>query len=137
MLKNQENQKSHAPSLTALVVEDQKPNMNYILYLLDKMNISYIEASSGEEALKKIEGSRFDLMLLDINLGEKMSGIDLLQELRFIKQYESIPAVAVTAYYSGRKKQELIDNGFNGYVAKPFSQDDLRNAIKAFFGLDG
>ena len=126
---------SQSPIMKALVVEDNIPIMNYLLFLLKKLNISAISANSGEEALEVLNNQHIDVMLLDISLGTQMSGIDLLHKLRKKEEYHNTPAVAVTAYYSGKSK-ELIDSGFDQYLAKPFTQDQLKDILTQYIPLD-
>jgi len=122
--------------ITALVVEDNIPNMNYILLLLKKFKISAIQAYSGEDALQVINNRHIDIMFLDINLGVGMSGIDLLKKLREKKEYQDTPAVAVTAYYGDDKGKEFLDYSFDLYLAKPFNQDQLKDVLNMYVKLE-
>ena len=126
---------SQSPVTKVLVVEDNIPNMNYLLFILKKLNIPAVSAYSGEEALEVLNNQHIDVMLLDIHLGKQMSGIDLLHELRKKEVYQNTPAVAVTAYYS-RISKELIDSGFDQYLAKPFSPDQLKDILDQYIPLE-
>jgi len=116
--------------IKALVVEDDPANMNYILFMLKKLGITAISAFSGKEALEKISNAVIDILLLDINLGDSMSGIDLLTLLRQQDAFKTIPAIAVTAYHQDEKL--FIKAGFNTLLTKPYSKEELKNVLNKY-----
>jgi len=116
--------------IKALVVEDDPASMNYLLFLLKKWHISAIPAFSGEEALEKISNEAIDILFLDINLGDSMSGIDLLTLLRLQDAFITVPAIAVTAYH--RDKNLLIGAGFNALLTKPYNSKMLINILNKY-----
>ena len=80
-----------------------------------------------EEALEvtRQDQNAFDLLILDINLGNGRTGTDLLEELRRREEYVHVPAAAVTAYALPEDRGHLLDAGFDAYLAKPFLPVDL------------
>ncbi len=119
--------------LTLLVVEDNPANMNYLLFLLKKMNLAAVKAATGEEALILMKNKTVDGALLDINLGHGMSGIELMQILRREKRFAKIPIIAVTAYYGGGLHEELLEQGFTDYLCKPFKYNELKEMLAKYF----
>jgi len=119
--------------LTFLVVEDNPANMNYLLFLLKKLNMEAVKASTGEEALNLVKNETVDGALLDINLGHGMSGIELMQTLRREERFAKIPMIAVTAYYGGGLHEELLEQGFTDYLCKPFKFDELKEMLAKYF----
>jgi CheY-like chemotaxis protein len=89
---------------------------------------SRIAANSGEQALGLIEGKKVDLALLDVNLGQGMDGIELSKILRFSASCRNIPIIAVTAYYD---KPYFIHHGFDDFIQKPYTYDQLINVINS------
>jgi CheY-like chemotaxis protein len=113
-----------------LVVEDNPANMAYIMFMLNKLNVEVLKAASGEEALTLIEKVQIKGGLLDIHLGDGMSGVTLMEKIRKIEGYTELPLIAVTAFYAGEMSKELIKKGFNDYLAKPYKFDQLLEILK-------
>lgn len=111
-----------------LSVEDDSDTRLLLKHLLgETYDITF--AHSAKEALDAIESAPFDLLLVDINLGEEKTGTELLHIVRNREELAEIPAVALTAYSMPGDREELLDEGFDGYVGKPFSKEDLLEAI--------
>lgn len=85
-----------------------------------------------DDALQKTKQSNFDLLLVDINLGEELTGVDLLQILRERDNYLDTPMIALTAYAMPGDYQRFIKLGFDAYVSKPFTRSELFEVIDAF-----
>ncbi len=117
---------------TVLVVEDNPANMKYIMFILKRLKINVVEAYSGEEAQKLIASGEYDCMLLDINLGEGISGLDLMKIIRKKERYKNTPIVAVTAYFGDTYRTELIDKGFTDYLSKPYVMDQLKSILEKY-----
>lgn len=86
-------------------------------------------ASTVDEALDILDEETFDLLLLDINLGPGKNGADLLHMARDRHDSVTLPAVALTAYAMPGDREDLLDEGFDAYVSKPFTQTELNEAI--------
>src|SRR5690606_27188505 len=69
-------------------------------------------------------GGDFDLALLDIQMPED-SGYDALQLLRKKKEYQDLPAFAITANVFAKEKEKLEEVGFDGLILKPFKKKEL------------
>ena len=111
-----------------LVVEDNVDTQELILLILqDKYKVSL--ASSTEEALEITDSQTFDIILMDLNLGGKETGFDLLRELRKKPFYDQVPVLAVSALPIGVIRKQLIQVGFSGYIAKPFTRARIMDAI--------
>lgn len=88
-------------------------------------------APGVEEALRAIDSEKsFDLFLLDINLGRGPSGTELLRKIRDRKEFGEVPAIALTTRAAPGDRQDLLEKGFDGYVAKPFAKEDLTETIE-------
>lgn len=80
------------------------------------------EASDGEMALNKVMSTKYDLVLLDVNM-PKMSGLEALKQ---IKAYDnSIIVVVLTAYSNVKDAVEAVRQGAYNYLEKPIKSDDL------------
>ena len=113
-----------APTPRVLIVEDERTIQALYRYMLR----GYFDieiASSVDEGLQAAARTRFDLFLLDINLGEDRTGVDLLQLLRALPGYAQTPAVACTAYTMPEERARILRSGFDNYQSKPFSREQL------------
>lgn len=117
------------PRARILIVEDSAPIRMLLHHLLCK-RFEVQLANSVDSALQRAGSEHFDLFLLDINLGEDRTGVDLLGLLREMPGYRATPAVACTAYAGPRYREKFLANGFNEYVDKPFSRPILLSAIE-------
>ncbi len=116
--------------LHILTVEDNPDTQTLLRYMLQPhFTLSF--SSHVDDALEQAREHTFGLFLLDINLGEQRTGIDLLHLLRQRPGYEHTPALALTAYAMPGDRERFLDAGFNGYISKPFTRRELLNAIEA------
>ena len=114
-----------------LIVEDN-PHMQLLLQHLLQPHFDLALVERVEEALYLASRQHFDLLLLDINLGgEQRSGLDLLDDLRRTTANETTPAVACTAYARHSDREHFLAHGFDHYVAKPFTREQLYKTIEA------
>ena len=117
---------------SVLVVEDN-PTMRSLLKRVLKTKYQVETASCVDEALRLAQERPFDALMLDINLGEPRTGIDLLQMLRQMPAYREVPAVACTAYWGLGDRKRLLEAGFDEYVDKPFTKEQLHEALERVF----
>ena len=118
-----------------LVVEDQEDNRQIIRDLLSATDYEIMEAESGEEALEAVAKQRPDLILMDIQL----PGIDGYEATRLIKAdpaLRSIPIFAVTSYALSGDEAKSRAAGCDGYLAKPFSLQQVLDAVQNFLPLE-
>lgn len=115
-----------APHL--LVVEDNPDTQLLLRYLL-RPHFDAEIVSHVDDALEVAAKQDFDLLVLDINLGEDRTGIDLLQELRLNDTYKSTPALALTAYAMPGDRERFQGAGFTEYISKPFTRKELYETL--------
>ncbi len=113
---------------SVLVVEDNHLDMLVIKVLLEKHFSLYI-VSSGEEALVAAAEFEFDLVLLDINLGDNlMDGIKVMQLLREGKKTKDLKIYAVTAY--AENIDYYLESGFNNVLTKPVIKEEIFDILQ-------
>ncbi len=118
---------TEAPHL--LSVEDN-PDTRLLLKHLLEPDYQVTFASTVEEALDLLgSGPSFDLLLIDINLDGQREGTELLRLTRKRDDLDGAPAIAVTAYAMPGDEEELLRGGFDGYVGKPFTADELTGVV--------
>lgn len=110
-----------------LAVEDNPDTQTLLRYLLRQFDV--VLASHVGDALQTAATTAFDVFVLDINLGERQTGIDLLHNLRAMALHRDTPALALTAYAMPGDRDRFLKAGFDAYVSKPFTRNELLEAI--------
>ena len=113
-----------------LVVDDEAPIRNLISFSLQRQPYHVVEAADGNEALRRIQQSKPDLILLDWMLPD-MSGIELIKSLRQDALYGNITIIMLTARAEEENKLRGFKAGADDYVTKPFSPKELAARIEA------
>lgn len=114
--------------LTILTVEDNPDTQTLLRYMLQQ-HFRLAFSITVENAVELAKETTFDLFILDINLGEQRTGIDLLHLLRSMPDYPDTPAIALTAYAMPGDRERFLDEGFNGYISKPFTRRELLSTV--------
>ena len=102
-----------------LVVDDDLPSRKLIETFIGKY-YSLVFARTAAEAIETAKEGGFSLVLMDINLGRDMSGIDVVKIIKQYEGFEEIPIIAVTAFAMLGDKEEFIKAGCTHYISKPF-----------------
>lgn len=118
-----------------LYVENDPASVILLKRILSKEFV-FDSANTDKEAIEKVEENQFDLILMDINLNCDMNGEDLMRLLRRIPNTSKIPIFAVTTRAFGNEGERLLDEGFNGYFAKPYDTENLIKSIKFYLKVD-
>ncbi len=115
---------------TVLVVEDTASEQDLIVNYMVESGYTVIRATNGQEALKKIEGKKPDVVITDLVM-PGMSGLELCRSLKKNNETKDVPIVACTS-----KNQELdklwgMKQGIDVYLTKPFSREDILRAVRS------
>jgi CheY-like chemotaxis protein len=129
---------SHPPDLRGLrilVAEDNLTNQTILRQLLAKMQADAVFVADGVAALERLEGERFDIALIDIEM-PRMSGLQVMQAVR--RRTDAVarmPLVALTAYVLRDNREAIYDAGADGILGKPISSGpDFGRAILRYAG---
>lgn len=112
-----------------LIVEDNFVNIQILKEFLSNNFILEI-ARNAEIALKLLGEIRFDLILMDINLGKGINGLELTEIIKSKEVYKNVPIIGMTGYYLQEETDKLKSKGFNLFLFKPFNRNELINSIK-------
>ena len=112
---------------TILIVDDEKPIVDILVYNLQKEGYNTLEANDGQAAVDVALAEKPDLNLLDIML-PKMDGLAACKRIR---QYLNVPILMLTAKDEEVDKIVGLELGADDYVTKPFSVRELMARIKA------
>ena len=83
-------------------------------------------ADNAPEAFELIESKQPDVALLDINLGTEVDGLDIAKSLN--EKYQ-LPFIFITAFSSKQTQEKISALNPNGYLVKPFENEDLEAAL--------
>ncbi|MBS4068559.1 MAG: PAS domain S-box protein [Sulfurimonas sp.] len=101
-----------------LLVEDNEENQQIVKELLDRVGVEVSVANNGEEALKKVDDTLFDVILMDCQM-PIMDGYKATRVLRQDKHMMTMPIIAMTANVMQSDKDECAKAGMSDFVAKP------------------
>lgn len=108
-----------------LVVDDMASMRGVICALLKNLGHTNLEqAEDGSQALNKLRTDDYDLVISDWNM-PKISGIELLKEIRKDEKLRKIPVLLVTAETKLENIKEAIQSGVTDFIVKPFTQQSL------------
>ena len=110
-----------------LVVDDEPQIRRVLRATLTSKGYEVVDARTGEEALEALRDSRFNLVLLDIN----MPGIGGLETCREIRASSEVSIIMLTVHDAEADKVAALDAGADDYVTKPFSTPELLARIRA------
>ncbi len=114
--------------INILVVEDESIVAKDIQNSLKKLGYSVMGTTpSGEQALKLMEETQPDIVLMDIMLKGSISGIEAAAQIK--KKYD-IPVIYLTAYADENTLNKAKVTEPHGYIIKPFKEVDLHTAIE-------
>jgi len=117
------------PGLRVLQVEDNETNRRVVNGILRRMGCEVVNAGDGLEALAAIQGSAFDLIIMDRHMPE-LNGIEATKRIREMPKPTSlVPIVGVTASAAEAEIKACLDAGMNACLSKPLNARDLRDAI--------
>ena len=120
-------------SETILVVEDNETICNLVKRKLSKLNYNIITATNGIDALKLYEDMQDEIKLVLTDLVmPRMGGLELSKKL--ISKTPSLKIIALSGYPLGSKMKDLTDAGIIECIQKPFSSQDLVQAISKALG---
>lgn len=116
----------HLYQKVILVVDDEEFNRLLLKSVLSKFGCKVIEARNGNEAVEITKTQHCDLILMDLNMPEK-DGLTACKEIRSFDQ--EVPILVSTAIMEEEKISWYLNEGFSGFVYKPFTEKELLEAI--------
>jgi len=119
-----------------LVVEDSVSMRSFVRSALESdsrssAGLDVVEASSGFEALRLLPRGPYDLVITDINMPD-INGLELISFMRRNELHKDTPVLIISTQSSERDRARGLSLGANGYLIKPFSQEDLQNEVWRF-----
>ncbi len=116
------------PQRTIMIVEDDPDIMHLLTYTLSESGYRVVQAYGGEDALRKVKKARPDLILTDLAM-PRMSGVEIIHQIKKDRDTQHIPIVAVTAFMWDGIAQSAGQVGVDGFIAKPFTPKQLLGEV--------
>ncbi len=120
-----------------LVIEDEIEILNNIKFILESKGYSVITAKDGREALNKIlktqaEQIELNLIVTDIHM-PGLSGLGVIENIKALDI--DVPILIVSGFVTKELKESLIRKGCEDWLEKPFSRQQLTEAVKRMLKL--
>ena len=131
--KNTSEETFIAKNAKVLVVDDNAVNLKVAAGIFSKYEINISVATCGADSIKKIEDEKYDLILMDMVMPD-MSGGDVLKAIRAKEDnyYKEVPFIALTAQNGANVRGEMLELGFQEYLAKPIRKRYLEKCLLEF-----
>ncbi|MCQ4165040.1 HAMP domain-containing protein [Tahibacter harae] len=113
-----------------LVVDDDVRNIFALSSVLERHGLNVITASTGQEAIARLQGGNdIALVLMDIMMPE-MDGYETTRAIREDAQFRSLPIIALTAKAMKGDREKCLEAGASDYLAKPVNTDQLLSVLR-------
>lgn len=124
----------NVPLPLVLLVEDQEYNLELIEIYLEGI-CETDRALDGLSAVKMAFARKYDAILMDVNLGPGMDGLEASGKIKAIKGYENTPIIAVTGYSTAAEKEHILSQGCTHYLSKPYNRNSLVTIVRESLGI--
>ncbi len=118
---------------TVLVVEDNYIAQTVAKALLTQLSCTVDIAPNGIDALELCKKNHYDLIFMDIGLGEDMDGYEVTRRIRMSStELKNTPIIALTAHGSDENRQRCVESGMDAVLTKPLTQAHAIDILKSF-----
>ncbi len=114
-------------SARVLIVDDDPAIRDGCAQVLTRRGYECVEAATGAEALRLLDESDFDLVLVDLKMPD-INGLDLISSIR--QRDTLLPIVMITAYGTIQNAVEAMRLGANDFLPKPFDPEELLMVVQ-------
>jgi twitching motility two-component system response regulator PilH len=114
-----------------LIVDDSQAELHLMQTMLQQGGFHSVGISDPTKIEEAIEEERPNVILLDVVMPRR-NGFQVCRDLKSQQPYSNIPVILVTSKSAPSDRYWGEQQGANGYVAKPFTPDELLNAVKRF-----
>ncbi|MDH5542264.1 MAG: PAS domain S-box protein [Nitrospinota bacterium] len=114
-----------------LIVEDDPGIRGLIKQYLNGMDVEFLEAENGTDALEMLKKETVHLLITDLFM-EKMDGLALIKQIKQNHKWDNIRIIVVTASNDAEKRQEVFSLGADDFINKPIHIDEFVPRVKRF-----
>ena len=125
----------YAPSARVLVTDDNDMNLKVATNFLKIFGITPVTCSSGAATIELMRKEKFDIVFLDHMMPE-MDGIETLRKLKDEGLTEGAVMIALTANAVVGAEEQYLSAGFDGYLSKPITIEDIEKALAQYLPAD-
>jgi DNA-binding NtrC family response regulator len=127
-----ETRKKGTPEI--LVVDDDDRIRSLLLDTLSALGYHALGAKDGEEALSMLEKEKLDLVITDVRM-PKINGLSLLKAIK--SRNPLLPVLIITGYNFTYTKDQAMEGGADGFLAKPFRIGKMEELMRKALGVKG
>jgi CheY-like chemotaxis protein len=124
------NEKSKTNEKQRLLHVEDSAQIRLLVSIFLKNEFEIVSVENGEKAIKEAESNNYDLILMDINLGNGIDGFETAKKIREFDNYSEIPIIALTTNDYDHVRDECISSRMNAYIQKPFDKSYLLGIIR-------
>lgn len=115
---------------TVLVVDDSKTELMFLTDLLQSHGLRVVTALNGEEAMRQLEVTRADLILMDVVMPGQ-NGFQLTRSISRDPRYAQVPIILCTSKNQETDRVWGMRQGAKDFVTKPVNPTELMDKIRA------
>jgi two-component system chemotaxis response regulator CheY len=104
-----------------------------VSFTLQQAGFELVEAENGKDALDKLRGQKFGVIITDLNM-PVLDGIGFIRQARQTAEARFLPILILTTESQAEKKLEAKAAGATGWIVKPFEPDKLMQTIGKVMG---
>jgi two-component system response regulator PilR (NtrC family) len=120
------------PKSNQILIVDDNPHMSSLLSeILDFFDYRGVGAHDGEEALRILKEECFEMVITDLRM-PRMNGMDLLHSIK--ATFPTLPVVVITGFGTDSSKADAFAAKADGFLAKPFKVDQIKQLLKKHLG---
>lgn len=109
---------------TILIVDDFENTLFVTGLTLQNFGYNILKATSGDDAIKLLDGRVIDLIITDFNM-PKMNGLQLVEQIKTVKEYFKTPIFILSTEIKQEIKDKAIQLGVTAWIKKPFNIEQL------------
>ncbi len=114
---------------TIMIVDDFENTRYVIEFSLNQADYNVLKAVDGQDAIRYFNGQKIDMLITDLHM-PRMNGFELIEEVKKLPLYNSIPILMLTTEVDREKKNYARQLGITGWIQKPFVIDKFIATVK-------
>lgn len=126
---------SHSEVPTVMVVDDSVTVRKVASRFLEREGFLVVTARDGVEAMKLLQESQPDIMLLDIEM-PRMDGFEVARRVKANDELKQIPIIMITSRTGEKHRKRALDLGVEGYLGKPYQEEELLEAMTTLMDVE-
>ena len=122
-------------TVKALLADDVAENRDVLRLMLEEIGVQIVEAVDGEDALRRLQDFDADIVFFDVRM-PVLGGVAALHQMRSRPGRESTRAVAISASALDHQRDEILAEGFDAFLGKPFQFETVYACLQQQLGIE-